>query len=236
MKASKTASATGLKGELAWLPLTCEVDVRRMCLWAKLQLMGENRLPKRIYQMMEQSHPTGSWATEAKKLARKYDIEGIVKLEKKNWRKAIRGTMEKVAWREWLESTESNPRLECYSTEKLGKRSQYLDREGQSEWLCKGRINDVYAIAGQADMKVCPICGGRIRKVVEHILLECNATPHTHEWVVWIRDLKSFCPEGDRLTALVLNTSRHDIQDEIGRLIELWVKKRLQKEKARSDG
>jgi hypothetical protein len=230
MQASRTGSASGIKGELAWLPLSFEADIRKLCLWVKIENMGENRWPKKVLQMMKQSKAKYKWYEEVLECSKKYNVseqDGNCK----EWRKKIRNKVNKVAWEDWQKYVNTNQRLRLYKVDTLGEPAKYIGKIGQGEWICKARVYDKYAILGRNEMQVCTVCGLKMQEEIEHILLECEKLESSEHWTSWVEDLKKICPDNTGLIAMVMNTRNAELQEEIGVKVGKWVKCRSQMEK-----
>ena len=175
------ATRIGLRGELGWRKMECEIWERKLGYFGVIKNMGDQRWPKKIL-IAEEKDPLGSsWLREVRRIMREvgltYNGQG-----QKEWKRITKRAVKEWELQNWEGERETHVKLGEYPKEKWGGREEYLNFSLGSKMLCKFRINDVDS--GEGD-QMCGPCGAVTGDMRRHILTECRPIQGDGETTVW---------------------------------------------------
>ena len=150
-----------------------QLEIEKLRWWVKGTQMEQHRWPRLAMEEMMQDYRKYSWAKEVRKTMEKYDIDRSV-LREEEPVDAVKDIVMKKTWKVWAEAIDDKVELGHYPVKEGGREAAYMDGTIGALTFCKGRINDVWGIAGVAQVDRCPGCMERVEYIWDHIIKECH--------------------------------------------------------------
>ena len=129
---SKKTTKAAVRGELGWLSLRAQRDIKLLIFWGRLVRMDDSRLAKQIYRSRREQPGRNDWCAQVHEtlnsigLGFKWVNEQVG--SEKEWKILIKGTIQARDEKEWLAEMKRKDKLRIYRTLKFElKKEEYLD-------------------------------------------------------------------------------------------------------------
>jgi hypothetical protein len=215
----RTASTTGVLGEMGWMPISKVVALRKLTLWARIMHMSIDRWPRRMYN--ELYRLDSGWLKEVRELMEQNGItwEDITH---KEWKNRIKKAFKRNWWKLWKENKDSSKKLVYYGKTNYGGREPYIDGTRNSKYFCMGRVGDEMMLTGETKNERCKLCMSMIKEtnIIQHILMKCKSVEEE-------RKKRNIVPEENTLNdddwmVNTLNCPNKQTVNKIGKFLKDW--------------
>ena len=211
---SKSASATGVRGELGWKKIENEMIRKRLIWWAKIIQKDEKHWTNKIQSLMIKEN----WSSLNKRINDNKIEMGISNedLKQKNWKTIINNKVNKKMDEEWKKDKEKSKILKYMIKE--NSKDLRADTNINSKWARKAKLGDNYSITGETNPIKCKKCNNNIACIVQHILSDCTITRKTRYKKNWPEKYK----EETEKDWLIRNLADKSSSKTLGQTLHQW--------------
>lgn len=193
---TRSASATGTRGEMGWPKMANEIKKRKLTMWGRLIHMDRDRWAKIPFEEMRVGAFKSEWLKEAQ--------EAVEELGGMSWQGNWKGRLKKKWWdiqeREWQAERLTKQRLRYRPKIQLQGRAEHIEKTMKGQLMSKYRLGDVESYKEEVKCHNCGLEGNPAR----HIILECKHLDRMREAVGWSALIKCRQEEGQGEEATIL--------------------------------
>ena len=172
---SKTTCVEAIRGIMSWIPLSVEIEMKRIQLWWTWISGHNNSQMQKNIQYSRENNTT--WYKTLIKSMENYDIQENIIRQNITTKKHLKQHIERKYWLEWEKSMTNKLTDFPYAEGAATIFNAEIPREIK-EIVYQVRVGDRFSITGHGEQTECQLCNKNYEEWTTHVLMQCNGQGH----------------------------------------------------------